>query len=462
MELNEDFFDVAAVASADAGTDEDADDFECAAWGEELFDVSASASAGDFGWVAPAKAWENPEADDLTTGGCPSCGAEFFGGRAAIAMVCPCCGNARIVARRVSGLLKPECIIPFKRDKKAAESALAEFCEGKRLLPDGFMEAGRLKKSLQGIYAPFWLFDAQVEGSAWCQGVKFVTRGYGKNRHTEATFYSVEREGNLAFKNIPVDGSKKMDDEYMDAIEPFDYSQIVEFNPSCLAGCAAEKCDVGVEECKRRAESRMEETVRAEFMDTIFGYSRVTGEGSFVKVKNGRASLGLFPVWVLNVKHNGEDCLFMMNGQTGKFVGELPVDKGKAWKYRALFTVLSGPIVAGILYFFTLMALGMMGLGATGFGGPFQIPGFTWVIIPMSLIISALVGSGVVFFWERKMNTVRPDTGAFNYLVPESVKYTVMDDTYFHTSMWAGGEYLGIAADKIKALRRKCGLCREK
>ena len=38
------------------------------------------------------------------------------------------------------------------------------------------------------------------------------------------------------------------------------------------------------------------------------------------------------PVYMLNTKWNGNDYLFAMNGQTGKFIGNLPVDKGKYWK----------------------------------------------------------------------------------------------------------------------------------
>ena len=36
-------------------------------------------------------------------------------------------------------------------------------------------------------------------------------------------------------------------------------------------------------------------------------------------------------MWLLNTKWQDKDYLFAINGQTGKTVGDLPVDKGKYW-----------------------------------------------------------------------------------------------------------------------------------
>ena len=41
----------------------------------------------------------------------------------------------------------------------------------------------------------------------------------------------------------------------------------------------------------------------------------------------------------------------MMNGQTGKFIGSLPWDKGKATKYQALATLIPLPIIYFIAKF---------------------------------------------------------------------------------------------------------------
>ena len=58
-------------------------------------------------------------------------------------------------------------------------------------------------------------------------------------------------------------------------------------------------------------------------------------ESSSVHLKNGVAKYALYPVWLLNTSWNGEKYTFAMNGQTGKLVGDLPMDKGayKKWLF---------------------------------------------------------------------------------------------------------------------------------
>ena len=41
-----------------------------------------------------------------------------------------------------------------------------------------------------------------------------------------------------------------------------------------------------------------------------------------------------------------------MNGQTGKMVGDLPVDKGKFWGYFFGITAIVAAIVTPVVYFF--------------------------------------------------------------------------------------------------------------
>ena len=60
---------------------------------------------------------------------------------------------------------------------------------------------------------------------------------------------------------------------------------------------------------------------------------------------NGKIRYSLLPVWMLHTRWNGNDYLFAMNGQTGKLIGDLPIDKGKVTKR---FLTLFFPIAAAI------------------------------------------------------------------------------------------------------------------
>jgi len=290
-----------------------------------------------------AQAWEESELEDLSTGSCPSCGSELLGDKNTVAMVCPNCGNSQIVLRRLTGLLKPEYLIPFKLDKKTAVEALKKFYKGKRLLPDSFKEDNRVN-SIQGVYLPFWLFDANAQGNIRYKAMKIKYWSDANYNYTKTDFYSIVRGGSMQFEKIPVDASERMDDNYMDAIEPFDYSQLKDFQTAFLSGYLTEKYDVDAEKSKDRAVKRIKTTMETEFAKSVTGYSSVKTESSTVSVENGKVSYSLFPVWVLNTKYNKENYLFLMNGQTGRLVGKLPADPGKSWKYRLLLTGIIGVV----------------------------------------------------------------------------------------------------------------------
>jgi len=307
-------------------------------WSGELEKIQGSA-AGLY----------DPEKDCLSTGSCPSCGAELIGDSNTIAMVCPCCGNSQIVQKRIEGMLKPEYIIPFKLEKNDAIEALKRFYKGKKLLPDCFKNENRIK-CIQGVYVPFWLYDAMTKAHIRYRATKVKTWSDSNYYYTKTSFFSVVRDGSLEFAKVPVDGSEKMDNDYMDAIEPFDYAMIKDFQSAFLSGYLAEKYDVDAKQCMGRAANRMKASIETEFWNSVTGYSSVNTESSTVDIKGGKISYSLFPVWVLNTKYNNENYMFIMNGESGRLVGRLPVDKKKAWKYRFLFTGIFGVIFTiGIL-----------------------------------------------------------------------------------------------------------------
>ena len=54
---------------------------------------------------------------------CPSCGAEILAEKTTGATVCPYCDNPMIMPEQFVDSYRPDYIIPFKKDKKAAKAA---------------------------------------------------------------------------------------------------------------------------------------------------------------------------------------------------------------------------------------------------------------------------------------------------------------------------------------------------
>ena len=131
----------------------------------------------------------------------------------------------------------------------------------------------------------------------------------------------------------------------MESIEPYNISDAVHFQTAYLSGYVADKYDVTAEESIDRANQRVKRSTEEVFAETVEGYTTVTPENTSVQFRGGKARYALYPVWLLNTSWNGNQYTFAMNGQTGKFVGDLPVDKAaaKRWTFllAAIFTAAS-------------------------------------------------------------------------------------------------------------------------
>lgn len=244
-------------------------------------------------------------------------------------------------------MLKPDFIIPFKKTKEQAVAALKEFYKGRTLLPNSFTANNRVE-DIQAMYVPFWLFDSKVSASGSYQGASDSVYETDDEVITTTVVYNCEREGTMSFERIPVDGSEKMDDTFMESIEPFDYKEMVPFSTAYLTGFLADKYDVDAEAAVTRADARVVKSAEGCLADTVTGYTRVTSNGDCAVIKDENAvHYAMVPVWILSTRFEGKPYTFMMNGQTGKVVGSLPIDYGKLRNYTALTFI----IVTIISYF---------------------------------------------------------------------------------------------------------------
>ena len=293
--------------------------------------------------------WKDGEAEEMQTFTCPSCGGEILTDANTAATFCPYCENPAVIPGRVSRQFRPDFVVPFQNDKNAAKNAFQQLCKGKFLLPKGFTAENRLEK-ISGMYVPFWLYSCDVQAQAVYRATRVTSWSDSDYDYTKTDYYMLQRAGRMAFDGVPVDGSKKMDDSYMESLEPFDYSKGREFDTAYLSGYLADKYDVTAQEGQPRATARIEATADAMLAGTAKGYATVTRQSGGNQLSNTKIRYGLLPVWMLNSKYKEKIYTFAMNGQTGKMVGQLPVDKGKCW---ALF----GGLTAGLSVLFLLVSL---------------------------------------------------------------------------------------------------------
>lgn len=316
---------------------------------EELKNVSSDELKWD---KAPGTEWDEEETKGMRVYVCDSCGGEIIADENASAMKCPYCDNAVIMKGNVSGVLKPDLIIPFKLDKNQAKELYHKHLQGKKFLPRVFENENHIDE-IKAIYVPFWLFHADVDYDVRFRGTRTRLYSDARNNYTETSYYAVNRVGTLAFDQVPVDGSSSIADDLMQSIEPFDITEAKPFQTAYLSGYLADKYDVDAQDAVSIANARIKSSTEQAVMSTVANYESLSVERSAIRYNNGRAMYALYPVWILNTTYAGQRYIFALNGQTGKTVGDLPVSKSAYWKNFFLV----GGITAALVFAGSMAAM---------------------------------------------------------------------------------------------------------
>lgn len=256
---------------------------------------------------------------------CPSCGAQIVTDQTTAATFCYYCHNPVLLSEQLSGAFHPDQIIPFEIDRKQAEEHFLDFVQKKKFVPNAFFQKNQIEK-LTGIYFPYWVCDAEVEGSLTAEGNKVRVWVSGDEEFTETRIYRMEREGHVSLREITKHALKKTDNLLAEGVLPYDFSKAAEFRMGYLSGFYAEKRDIERKELEEEVHREVENCTRDLLEDTIHGYNGVHILSDHIRPIREQWKYTLLPVWTVTYKGmNGKMYYYSMNGQNGKTYGELPV-----------------------------------------------------------------------------------------------------------------------------------------
>jgi len=250
---------------------------------------------------------------------CDSCGAEVETDENTAATTCAFCGSPALVKSRLTNMYRPDAIIPFKVSRKEAEDLFTKFVSGAKRLPADYKNA-KLKQKLTGLYVPFWLVDGKVHLAVDASAYRTRTEAASKVRET----YAVTRSLDFNLRKVPFDGAKKISDRLMEAIEPFDTSEMIPFDGRLLQGFFAQKYDLTPIDMNERIQDRFYGYAMDEIALLFDGYEEFSVIANEADFSDYKITYCLMPVWFLNYEYNGLYYQFAINGQTGEVAGKLP------------------------------------------------------------------------------------------------------------------------------------------
>lgn len=289
-------------------------------------------------------------ADTVNVYNCPSCGAQIITEPSTTASFCYYCHNPIVLSDKMKGSFHPDAVIPFAIDQKKAKEIFTDWVGKHRYVPQDFYSEEQIEK-LSGVYFPYWVYNAVLHGRAKGVGEKDSTSVRGNEQITETEVYEINKDGDMPIKDISRIALKKASKVLCESVAPFDREKARPFSYGYLSGFVAEGRDVGKEELADEVHNEIrtfaEDSLRAESQGA---YHRVNLSELSVKLKSEDWKYVLMPVWTLTYKGNdGKTYFFSINGESGKTVGELPVDKKSLVK---LFLMVFIPVLIVLILLF--------------------------------------------------------------------------------------------------------------
>ncbi len=288
---------------------------------------------------------------------CPNCAAEVEFDPAVHATECPFCATPVVADTGTHRHIKPRGVLPFALSETQARSAMTDWLGGLWFAPNGLRDYARKGRRMQGIYVPYWTFDADTtsryrgeRGIVYYEN-RTVMRDGKPQLQRVAKVRWTPAAGRVArfFDDVLVLASRSLPKRFTDALEPWDLSALEPYAPEYLAGFRAEGYAVPLEEGFVEARHIMDRQIERDVKFDIGGdRQRVhaidtqLGDVTFKHI--------LLPVWLAAYKYRGETYRFVVNGRTGKVQGERPWSAVKI----AIAIVLGGLLAAAVGYVYAL------------------------------------------------------------------------------------------------------------
>ncbi|SFA87169.1 hypothetical protein SAMN05421688_1356 [Poseidonocella pacifica] len=298
------------------------------------------------------------EFEETRVSACPNCGAQVEFDPDVHAAECPFCATPVVTDTGAHRHIKPRGILPFALAEPVAHEAMDNWLGSLWFAPNGLAQYARKGRKMQGIYVPYWTFDAQTRSDYSGQrgihyyDTKTVVRD-GKRETVRVRKTRWHRAtGRVArfFDDVLVLASRSLPKRYTDALEPWDLSALEPYKPEFLAGFRAEGYQVELSDGFDQAREKMDTVIRRDIKFDIGGDAQKI-DSVRTQVEDVTFKHILLPVWLAAYKYRGKSFRFVVNGRTGQVQGERP------WSWvKITIAVIIGALLAGIVGFFAAQA----------------------------------------------------------------------------------------------------------
>ncbi len=313
---------------------------------------------------------------------CQNCGALTSIASDSLTHTCPFCGSNQVIQRQAAqDMLRPRFLIPFKLESEACQKIARDWLGSSWMVPSSLKGLANIA-SFQGLFLPFWTFDAQTRAD-WKAEVghpeteRYYDNGQWKTR-TVIRWRWESGHAELPIEDLLVCGSNRVSVHILDQIKGFDLSQLALYEPKYLAGLGAKSYDVPLEKAWETARQAMRENTRQACVSQA-STSMVRNFSMNLDYANEGWRYILLPVYMASYRYGDKSYQVMVNAQTGQIGGQRPADWNKIWLIIAALLALG--LILGVIGLLTI-PLGGAGLGIGGVG---------FILLVIGLIIGVVI-----------------------------------------------------------------------
>lgn len=291
--------------------------------------------------------------EETRVSSCPNCGAQVQFDGATHATQCPFCATPVVSDTGTHRHIKPQALVPFALEMETARDAMSAWLGRLWFAPNGLKDYARKGRALDGLYVPYWTYDADSKsrytgqrGEHYyeTQTVTVNVNGRSERRQEQVQktrWYPASGTVSRQFDDVLAMASTSLPQGYADGLEPWDLSALTAYRPDYLAGFGAEGYSVSLEDGHGIARTKMDRVIEGDVRRDIGGdVQQISSVDTALSAETFKHVL--LPVWMAAYKYRGRSFRFIVNGQTGKVQGERP---WSAWKIA--FAVVLGLIAAG-------------------------------------------------------------------------------------------------------------------
>jgi hypothetical protein len=292
------------------------------------------------------------EMEETRVTDCPGCGAQVAFQPDIHAKECPFCATPVVADTGTHRHIKPKGVIPFQLTERHAHQAMNDWLGRLWFAPNGLQAYARKGRRMQGIYVPFWTYDAdtatQYRGQRGDAYYVTVRGPNGKSRQERRIRWR-RASGRVAraFDDILILASRALPKRFTDRLAPWDLTGLRSYRPEFLSGFRAEGYQVALDEGFEEAKAVMEAQIREDIRRDIGGDAQRIDQMT-LRIDDVTFKHILLPIWVAAYKYRGQSYRFVVNGQTGRVQGERP------WSWiKIALAVLAALVIiaiAGYLY----------------------------------------------------------------------------------------------------------------